>query len=160
MLLGQDPAGVRLSRRAGERLARLREELGGLVDADATVVDAASGSPRWWTWAGARANGLLAEGLDSVAPGLVEPGERFDDRYLRLAQQVGAGHLRAALSEAGRRYGDALAGVQPAVDEDAVRALKFADLLPPDLAHATLAARLGDHEGAGAVLRRGVLARA
>jgi ATP-dependent Lhr-like helicase len=159
VLLGADPARVRLSRRAGERLARLRAELGGLVDPEATVVDTASGSPRWWTWAGGRANALLAEALDAVAPGIVEPGERFDDRYLRLTGQVGAGHLRAALSDARRRYGDALAGVEPAVSEEAVRALKFADLLPPDLAHATLAARLGDHAGAGPVLRHPVLSR-
>lgn len=127
VLLGQDPAGVRLSRRAGERMARLRAELHGLVDPDATVLDAGSGSPRWWTWAGGRANALLAEALDGVAPGTVEPSDRFDDRYLRLTGQAGAGDLRDALREVRQRYGDVLVGIEPAVSEDAVRALKFAE---------------------------------
>lgn len=44
-----------------------------------------------------------------------------------------------------------MAGLQPDVDEQAVQQLKFAELLPPELAYATLAARIADYEAAARV---------
>jgi hypothetical protein len=44
-------------------------------------------------------------------------------------------------------------GVRPFVTDRALRQLKFADLLAPDLARATLEARLADPGSALAVLR-------
>ena len=41
----------------------------------------------------------------------------------------------------------------------AVGGLKFADLLPPDLAEATLAARIADHAAARHILDRGAVSR-
>jgi len=49
--------------------------------------------------------------------------------------------------------GGDLAAVRPFVTEKALRQLKFADLLPPDLARATLEARLSDPDAALQVLR-------
>jgi superfamily II DNA/RNA helicase len=100
---------------------------------------------------------VVQVGSPRTVASFLQRRDRFDDRYLRLSAEVGAGNLRVALREVRQRYGDVLTGVKPAVKEEAVRALKFADLLPPDLAQATLAARLGDHEGAGPVLRKAVL---
>lgn len=68
VLLGADPVGVQLSRRAWERLCRLREEWAGLVDADRTVVLRDADGPRWWTLAGGRANAVLHAALAVVAP--------------------------------------------------------------------------------------------
>jgi ATP-dependent Lhr-like helicase len=59
VLLGADPAGVRLTRRAGVRLGELREEWVLRVDAERTVVLREDGTTRWWTWAGSRANAVL-----------------------------------------------------------------------------------------------------
>jgi hypothetical protein len=49
--------------------------------------------------------------------------------------------------------------IEPEVSARAVEQLKFADLLPPAMATATLAARFGDHETAGLIVRRAMLTR-
>jgi ATP-dependent Lhr-like helicase len=46
----------------------------------------------------------------------------------------------------------------PEVDEDALRQLKFAELLPPDLARQTLAARIADTTAAARVIEQPVVA--
>jgi ATP-dependent Lhr-like helicase len=146
-----------LTRRATARLADLRERSRHLVDADRTVLVREEQQARWWTWAGGRGNTLIAAALARVAPGLVDESDRFDNRYLRLRGEVTGRDLTAALDAARRQFGDDLRGVQPDVDEDAVRQLKFAELLPPDLARLTLAARLSDHETAARVIGQGIL---
>jgi len=61
VLLDGDLPGVELSRRATERLAAIRGEYSATVDSEALVVAPwDSGQTRWWTWAGARANGVVA----------------------------------------------------------------------------------------------------
>ncbi|MGY1690374.1 hypothetical protein [Geodermatophilus sp. SYSU D01105] len=67
-----------------------------------------------------------------------------------------AGVVRSAVGEARRRFGDDLVDVEPTVSDDALKQLKFADLLPPDLAGSTLELRAADHAGAASVLRRPV----
>ncbi len=105
---------------------------------------------------GGRANGVLAAALTAVAPGLVDELERYDNRYVKLRGDASAGAVRSAVREARKQFGDDLAGVEPSVSDDALKQLKFADLLPPDLARSTLGARSADHHGAAAVLRRPV----
>ncbi|KWX00773.1 putative ATP-dependent helicase [Carbonactinospora thermoautotrophica] len=156
VLLEGEPDRVRLSRRATARLGVVREDARGLVeDPHTVVVRHGDDQARWWTWAGGRANAVLAAALARVAPGLVDETDRFDNRYLRLRGDAGA--LDAALTAARREFGDDLRGVRPEVSEEAVRRLKFAELLPPDLAHDTLAARTADHEAACRLVRRGVV---
>lgn len=159
VLLGADPPGTVLSRRAVDRLAAVREELAATVTPGATVVAGwDEGQVRWWTWAGARANGLLAAALSAVDSGLVDELERYDNRYVKLTGASTAGSVCAAVHEAQARFGDNLAGIQPPVSDEAVKQLKFAELLPPDLATLTLASRAADHAGAAAVIRNGVVA--
>jgi ATP-dependent Lhr-like helicase len=47
--------------------------------------------------------------------------------------------------------------VQPAVSEEALKQLKFAELLPPHLAELTLGARAADHDGAKSLLARAIV---
>jgi ATP-dependent Lhr-like helicase len=158
VLLGADPEPVRLTRRATTQLAELRERRAHLVDPDRTVlVQEGNGGARWWTWAGGRANAVLAAALARVAPSLLDGADRFDNLCLSLRPGATARDLAGALDSARRDYGVDLGGVQPAVDEQAVRQLKFAELLPPDLAHATLASRIADHRTAARTAEQGIL---
>ncbi|WP_369133019.1 hypothetical protein [Modestobacter sp. I12A-02662] len=157
MALGADMPGVSLTRRATERLAVVREDVAPTVSTDTSLVlPHDSGQARWWTWAGGRANGVLAAALSAAAPGLVDELERYDNRYVKLRGDATTGAVRQAVAEARKRLGDDLAGVEPSVSDEALKQLKFADLLPADLASSTLGWRGSDHDGAARVLRRPV----
>ncbi len=139
VLLGGTPD-VELSQRAVKTLATLREESGHRVWESGTVVERHDGEQWWWTWAGGRGNATLAAALDRV----VDVEGRPENHRLRLRADVDRAELRAALDEmvaAGELPG-------PVVVEEAVRELKFGEILPPDLATRTLAARLGDQSAA------------
>lgn len=160
VLLGAGLQGVTLSKRATVRLASVREEAAGTVDVRGSVVSSWDRDQlRWWTWGGARANSLLGAALTEVSPGLVDELDRYDNRYLKLRGDASVGAVGAALREARLRFGDDFAGVQPSVSDEAVRQLKFAELLPPELAASTLAARAADHAGAAAVADRPIVSR-
>lgn len=159
VLLGAGPAGVRVSRRAESRIGELRDELSFRVDANRTVVLRDDDGVRWWTWAGRRANAVLHAALDAVAPEVLDPVATFDNDRVTLRTDVVAGDLARALGVVTDRYGEDLAGVQPAVDRRAVEGLKFADLLPANLAEATLAARIGDPQQAARLIARGIVHR-
>jgi ATP-dependent Lhr-like helicase len=148
VLLGADPQGVRLTRRAISRVARVREELGDRVWADGTVLKEDGGRMRWWTWAGARANAVLVGALDRVAPDILGESIVYDNWQIGLRNDVTAERLRTSLDIARRELGHDLAGALPLVDERAVKQLKFAEMLPPGLAVATLAERAADRESA------------
>ncbi len=158
VLLDGSLPGVQLSRRATDRLAAVREEYAATVHPDGlVVVPWDSGQLRWWTWAGARANGAIGASLVSVAPDLVDELDRYDNRYVKLRGDATAGAVREALIAAKREFGDDLAGVEAPVSEDALKKLKFAELLPPALAAATLAQRALDVAGCRAVLAQNIL---
>lgn len=160
VLLGADPPGVELSRRAVAQLATVRAQNSVLVDDSATILaEADNGHLRWWTWAGARANALLGAALTEIDATLVDQSDRFDNRYVRLRGDATAGWVSAALRSARSQLGAPLLGVAPSVTEEAVKQLKFAELLPPELAAATLAARGVDHDGAAVVGGRPVIER-
>lgn len=140
VLLGADPVGVTLSRRATGVLDDLRTHHAGDVDTDRTVLRSSpDGDLHWWTWAGTAANRTLAASL----PDLVDPAQRFGDRVLRL-------HHGTDARDASRRLAAAaeVALVTPAVNDHAVRGLKFSAALPIELARQTVAERLVDREGA------------
>ncbi|NNG21075.1 DEAD/DEAH box helicase [Naumannella sp. ID2617S] len=155
VLLGAEPGGVRLTRRAAGQLVAAREQHQHRVAEDHTVVRAERVGPTWWTWAGGRGNATLMAGLREVAPELV--GDLgYTNRSIRLQQGVGASAVAAALRECRRRFGADWAGVTAEVTEESVRGLKFAELLPPGLAVTALAARNSDRSGAAQVAARGV----
>jgi ATP-dependent Lhr-like helicase len=79
---------------------------------------------------------------------LVDDDGRVDNHSLRLRSDVTAACLRAA-----REAVDAGAEkAAPEVTDDAVLELKFGEILPPELAVATLSERLADRCAARSVL--------
>jgi ATP-dependent helicase Lhr and Lhr-like helicase len=142
VLLGADPQ-VKITARAAKRLASLRDERGSVVHPGGNViVREVDGDVRWWTWAGFRANATLIATLGSVA----DPQQRFDDRQIRLREDLTPPIWRDALADAGEHM------CLPDVSEKALVGLKFSDALPKRLAITTLAARLADLDRAAAVL--------
>ncbi len=137
VLLGGDPDGVTLTRRAQVVLGELRESYAEALDSAADVVVLPSGTAgRWWTWAGTAANRTLQASL----PTLVDPRQRIDEKSLRLLPGLGPDDVSATLR--------AVDWQLPAVSSNALAGLKFSAALPPDLAVGTLAERLGDVDGA------------
>ncbi|HET8684813.1 MAG TPA: hypothetical protein VFM54_23515 [Micromonosporaceae bacterium] len=114
-------------------------EAGHRVWRPGTVVERHNGEVWWWTWAGGRGNATLAAALD----GVVDVEGRPDNHRLRLRPDTDPTALHAALD---RVAGDVLP--PPLVAEEAVRELKFAEILPPHLATRTLAERVGDEAAA------------
>ncbi|MFV2109372.1 DEAD/DEAH box helicase [Micromonospora sp. LOL_015] len=144
VLLGTDPP-VRLTRRAVDRLHRVRDERSSLVHPGGNVIlRDRSGDLRWWTWAGYRANATLAATLSEV----VDPVQRFDDCQIRLRADLTPADWCSLTADATDRI------CLPDVDEKALAGLKFSAALPARLATATLAARLADPVAALAVLRQ------
>jgi len=144
VLLGATPA-VEVSTRADAALAELRERSGHQVWDAGTVVQRHDDELWWWTWAGGRGNATLAAVLDRV----VDVEGRPENHRLRLRTDVDPAELHAALDEA--MVAEQWTG--PVLAQEAVQGLKFAEILPPELAAATLAARLGDEPAARKVGR-------
>lgn len=147
VVLDGDCGSAVLTRRATTALDRVRVEHASHVALTSNVIsrDSAAG-PRLWTWAGARANALIAEGL----PGVAAPRTRVDDRYVPLLDEASQQDVATGLKELPRTIGSL---VLP-VDDEALRRLTFAELLPPDLAAACLSLRHGDAQGAQRALSR------
>lgn len=146
VLLGDDPPGLQLTRRALDALDGTRDQRADQVDRNALVIRRDdNGEWRWWTWAGASANRTLAAwGADVVAP-----RQRIGCESLRLHRDMSVADIREGLvgmrgSEATRPH--------PSVDVRAVDGLKFSAALPNDLALLTISARIGDTDAAEAVL--------
>ncbi|WP_189784341.1 DEAD/DEAH box helicase [Streptomyces capitiformicae] len=147
ILLGATPP-VRLTRRAENRIARVRDEGAELVYRDGTIImrGGHDTNVRWWTWAGYRTNATLAATLSSVA----DPLQRPTDTYVRLREDITRKDWRKAAAQAADRL------CLPAVDPRALAGLKFSVALSPRLAEATLAARLADLGGATDLLNEAV----
>jgi len=72
--------------------------------------------------------------------------------HISLRSNGSASAVASALREARDAFGDDLGAVIPPVTEQAVKRLKFAELLPPSLAIATLSARNAYHRSAAAIV--------
>jgi len=157
VVLGAPLPGVQVSRRARDGLARIQERYAGCADETSSIVVTAPDGPRWYTWAGARANAVLSAVVQAVAPGVLDAADRLDNRHLRLRSDAGAGDLRQALAALAATSRAHVEQPLPEVSEEALRQLKFAELLPPDVARRTLALRGADVQGAHQVLARPVI---
>lgn len=153
VLLGMTPLSTTLTKRAVERLGSIREARGHLVSPIASVVDASGAAPRWWTFAGLRANLTLAAALNEVADGLVDGDRKPHDRYVSLDSEATSADLRSALV-ALKNEPDLIQQALPEVSEEAVQGLKFYQMLPPELARETVATRMVDTHSARTIATR------
>ena len=132
VLLGRLPGGVTVSRRASDCLTALRGEHPWVQPGATCLVASAERGARWWTFAGWKANLVLAQAAGSFRT----QASDFDDLSIALDPGVALADL-----------GDALKAVDippPIVDQRALRGLKFAACLPRALAENVVADRLAD----------------
>lgn len=134
VLLGADP-GVKLTRRAQDRLASVREKRAAEVEPAGLVVERNDHDLIVWTWAGLKANETLRAALGNLE------GRSYNDVMVLRGLDDTDAINRAELE-----------GVVPAVPEEMVRALKFSAALPAEVAVRTLAQRFADSAGASAVV--------
>lgn len=140
VLLGQDPVGVQLSRRASRAMGELREHYGSSVCDGKTVLQRSpTGDLLWWTWAGTAANRTLHASL----PALMDPHQRLGDRAMRMRRDWDPHDVADAL-----RAFQPSTLTDPTVHDSALAGLKFASALPVELARGTLAARFADRPSA------------
>lgn len=136
VVLGETPP-MRLTTRAVQRLARIRDELRHTAQPDGTVLLRSGDSDaRWWTWGGTRANATLIASM----PGIAREEQRAEPLSVRLRHNATLDPLEEHLR-------------LPQVDEQALNGLKFSAALPVDMAHVVLAERLADASAARAILR-------
>ena len=122
------------SQRASDALDALRNELSWVDDQSTAVVRDASGDTQWWTFAGLRANTILAAALGD----LVSETQVQDNLAVSMRSELRAEDVRKRLSEVD------LAQLLPPVSPQAVEDLKFGICLPPELAVAMLARRAAE----------------
>lgn len=146
VLLGDEPANVTFTRRARSGLTDAREGMSSFVSETGLVLQRTDGGDwYWWTWAGQKVNRTLTAWL----PSIVDPVQRIDGQRIRLFPDLTRDEIAIAL-DAARRSPDPLA--LPPVNQHSLRALKFTDCLPEELALATVGRRLADPLGARSIL--------
>ena len=147
-VLRSDPNSGYYSRRAGEELATVCAEFNWLSEGCTTlVVDQSENRKYWWTFAGVRANAMLAHALRERL-GIHSTVDNLTIKLDRpLNQEVFDGaveQMRADPPDAAT-VGDM---------DKAIKELKFSICLPVSLAENMLRARLADTEGVSEILRR------
>nr|MBM4732596.1 DEAD/DEAH box helicase [Prescottella equi] len=151
ILLGAQPAGVTLTRRAVATLDDVRlQRADHVVDGAFVIARDGRDDWRWWTWAGAKANRTLA----AWAPDLVPPRQRIGAESLRLHSDLSVEDIRRGLAALRASGGERSL---PLVDKNALKGLKFSAALPEALARRTLSARTVDEAAAETVVGEKVL---
>lgn len=136
VLVGADPAGVELSRRAEEKLAELRERHRWAASDATTLVVDDRGRARWWTFAGWKANLWLAR----IVEGLRSEVAAVDDLTIAVDPSSTVEDLTRFTREAVPQAMD----LAPWITAEAIEGLKFSECLPPNLATEVVARRLTD----------------
>jgi ATP-dependent Lhr-like helicase len=136
VLVGEETS-PRWSRRAGARLAEVREEHGFVHAEGPTLLSRSPGDFEWRTFAGTRANATLAGELAGLCGGRVE----HDALAVTVERAEGLSEVAAAVRELCSRDPSTMT---PLVEEEALEGLKFSGCLPRDVGLAILAARMRD----------------
>lgn len=158
VLLGATPSGIDFSKRAQAKLKELRGQYSHRLALNATVLTREeSGRLRWWTWAGARANAVLAALLLEIAPELLDESRAFNNWQIGLRGDATSSLLSSALKSARTIAGINPETFTPEVDKRALSNLKFSELLPPAFSTQTLAGRSADYAGSLVVMARPII---
>ena len=149
LVLATEEMSERWSQRARDRIHVLREEQAWVESANTMVVRDSDGRLRWWTFAGQRANHVLAQVLSGLTSSKVRVGNLALEFECRLTLEDIEGDVTILrLSE--------LDAVRLVVDESVVDGLKFSACLPTEMALEMLGERLADVSGAKQVLNQPV----
>jgi ATP-dependent Lhr-like helicase len=138
-----DEPGCTLSRRASARLAEIRERLDFVDGSSMPVVGGTAGHTTVWTYAGARANAMLASSLRLGGMSVVST-----DGLALVVRTADASSVAAAIARVDP------AAAQPEVPPGLVAELKFSQCLPPEIAAAVVEGRLSDRAALDEALRR------
>ena len=135
VLLGEDPAGVRLTGRAVSRLKQLREKYEERVSPHEpdVLIRESGGNARWWTFAGGRRNAAIVGALSRTAPELLPVAVQWDDFSISLAPDAPVSQARSALALAMRRRETVPDIMDPIIDARALRAVKFGEMVPESM---------------------------
>jgi len=134
----------RFSRRAAQEITDAQAGFTWLTsECTSIVVDADQGRCLWWTFAGSRANAMLAESLSDLTP------TSFDNLSIRFERAVEPEALQEVVAVARKHPPSTvpIADLGRAIDE-----LKFSACLPRRLAEHMLAVRLSDPDAVASVL--------
>jgi len=146
-VLATEATSERWSQRARDRIHALRDEYAAVQSASTVVVSNGDRWLRWWTFAGQRANQVLAQVISGLTMSNVKAGNLALDFESRLTFD----DIEAAMEVLRRSELD---GVRPGVDESVLEGLKFSACLPPEMALEMLGERLADLSGAKQVLNQ------
>ena len=113
----------RWSRWARERIAIIREEFPWLEGDGSVLVTDSNGTARWWTFAGGRANATLANELGTATRIRVQ----HDNFAVSFTSGTPFKDVESGITDLRSR--DAI-GLRPAIDEQSIDALKFAEYVP------------------------------
>lgn len=138
VLTGTDPTGVQISRRATDALGELRSEYWWVRPDATTLVD--DGRVRWWTFAGQRANTVLASALAELR----SESTAIDGLSIALDAKTDLDRLRALTDQLEPSTVDLAAWI----NEEAAANLKFSECVPPGFLEREIASRTRDDEAA------------
>ena len=148
-VLRSDPNSGYYSRRAGEEMATVCEEFNWLSeDCTTLVVDRSENRTSWWTFAGVRANAMLAHALRERF-GIPSAVDNLDDQA-RPASSI----KKSSTSAIEQMRADPPDVVNAGDIGKAIKELKFSICLPVSMAENMLRTRLADTEGVSENLRR------
>jgi ATP-dependent Lhr-like helicase len=148
-LLSSDEPRDFWSRRAAERIAKLREQFSWVRENQTTVSLDNKGQMSWFTFAGTLANLALAPALRET----LGVGVKSDSLALRFDTVASVDHVLNAIAKVCLSQPESLL---PQIDEQAISGLKFSDCLSPELARSVLSARYADPEAVRACLEEPV----
>jgi ATP-dependent Lhr-like helicase len=138
-----DEPGCTLSRRALARLAEIRERLDFVDGSSMPVVRDAAGHTTVWTYAGGRANAMLASSLRLGGMSVAST-----DGLALVVRSADVGAVAAAIDHVDP------AAARPEVAPGLAAELKFSECLPPEIVAAVVEGRLSDRAALDEALRR------
>ena len=148
VLAGTDPARVTLGKRAVSELDELRTDAWWVSEDRTAVVRDDSGRVRWWTFGGVLANNWLAGAI----PDLRRDVRTVESHWIALDVDT----EMSGVAERLRSVRDSDLALAGGVARDAIEGLKFAEMLPGDLAADVVTRRLDRRRDAGEVLQEPV----
>ena len=125
------------SQRARKQIATTREHMPWLTADNTTVLAPHERGCCWWTFAGMRTNKAML----AILPSEISKMGSCDDLAIRFGPELSVAALGQAIDDLRACSLDSLT---PRIDEDAMQALKFSEVIPRELVLATLGGRLCD----------------